>query len=184
MCHLCKTKPVYEFTNKRKLCKRCYVKWFEKKVLYTIRRFGMLKRGDVIGYARGNDFRSVVLEEVLRIVGEKGFKITGGRGYNKFAIPLTIDLQAYEIFERFVEGDVRKALKEKKGVIAPLRLFLDKEIELYAKLKGLKFDNSKRNFKGRERIRGFIDSLEHRHPEVKRAIVNGLSEFSMNYKNP
>ncbi len=44
MCKQCQTNPVYEFTNKRKICKTCFVRWFEKKFLYTIRRFELIKK--------------------------------------------------------------------------------------------------------------------------------------------
>lgn len=33
----------------------------------------MLKKGDVIGYSKKNDFRSVVLEEILKMISKKGF---------------------------------------------------------------------------------------------------------------
>ena len=57
MCHQCELKPVYEFTNQRKLCRICFIKYFQKKVLYTIRKFSMIKPNDVIGYKNVGDFR-------------------------------------------------------------------------------------------------------------------------------
>ena len=71
MCKQCETKPVYEFTNQRKLCKTCFVRWFQKKVLYTIRKFELIKSGEVVGYTKTNNFRSVVLEKVLKMFAEK-----------------------------------------------------------------------------------------------------------------
>ena len=71
MCKQCELKPVYEFTNQRKLCKDCFVHWFQKKVLYTIRRFKMISKNDVVGYANAIDFREVVLEDVLKMFSEK-----------------------------------------------------------------------------------------------------------------
>jgi hypothetical protein len=174
MCHLCSTKPVYEFTNKRKLCKKCYIRWFEKKVLYTIRKFGMLEGGDVIGYSKKSDVRSVVLEKILKMISERGLvKITTGRGFGKFAVPTTIDLQAYEIVGKIVKGNVEDLKKKNKKVITPLILFLDKEVELYARLKKLKFEKRKEK---RGKILEFINELEKKHPEVKRAVVNCFQE--------
>ena len=71
MCNLCLTRPVYEFTNKRKLCGRCFINWFQKKFLYTIRKFEMVEKDDLIGYENKGDFRGVVLEELLKILEEK-----------------------------------------------------------------------------------------------------------------
>lgn len=172
MCHLCSTQPVYEFTNKRKLCKTCYIRWFEKKVLYTIRKFGALKRGEIVGYVKEGDFRNVVLEEILKMIGRKGFvEITTGKKYDKLAIPLTINLQAYEIVDEVINGNVGNLEKKNKKIITPLMLFLDKEVELYAKLKNLK--TKKIKIKDTE-ISKFVDNLERRHPEVRQAIVKGV----------
>ena len=49
-------------------------------------------------------------------------------------------------------------------------MFLDKEVLLYAKLRKLKFEKIKER---KNKIGKFIDRLEEKHPEVKRAIVNG-----------
>ena len=48
-------KHVYEFTNKRKLTKAEFLKWFQKKFLYTIRKFEMVKKNDVLGYKKSNN---------------------------------------------------------------------------------------------------------------------------------
>ena len=71
MCKQCNANPVYEFTNQRKLCKNCFIEYFEKKALYTIRKFGMIKNGDVIGYKENNDFRNIVLLEILKLLKNK-----------------------------------------------------------------------------------------------------------------
>ena len=88
MCKQCELRPVYEFTNQRKLCKKCFIKYFQKKFLYVNRKFGMIRKGDVVGYdsgtqgctpknihknifTKGKDFRSVVLEDVLKMFAEK-----------------------------------------------------------------------------------------------------------------
>ncbi len=86
MCKLCETKPVYEFTNQRKLCKNCFVRWFQKKVLYTIRRFEMISKGDVVGYdvsGTQGGFRDVVLEDVLKMFGEKAIVELAPQAYTK-----------------------------------------------------------------------------------------------------
>jgi hypothetical protein len=72
MCKQCEKNPVYEFTNKRKVCRGCFIHWFQKKVLYIIRKFEMVKKGDVIAYVKGKSFRDVVLEDVLKIYVSKG----------------------------------------------------------------------------------------------------------------
>jgi len=180
MCRLCQTNPVYEFTNKRKLCKGCFIRYFEKKILYTIRKFSMIKHGDIIGYKKGNDFKSIVLENMLKFISEKSdIKIVKlpDKESNKIAVNLSIDSEAEEIVKELIKGrtiNLKKNLPVQGKTIKPLYLFLDEEILLYAKLKKLKF--LKKKIK-KNKISEFIDETEKKHPEVKRAIVNSLLEL-------
>lgn len=179
MCKLCETNPVYEFTNKRKLCKKCFIDYFNKKVLYTIRKFGMIRNTDIIGYEKKNDFKGVVLEEILKFAKERiGFELVGLKGKaNKIAIDSSIDSEAEDIVKILINGnatELKKDLPIQGNVIKPLYLFLDAEILLYAKLKNLKFSKKKEK---KDKIGEFADEFEKKHPEVKRAIVNSVLEL-------
>lgn len=180
MCKLCQTKPVYEFTNKRKLCKTCFVGYFEKKVLYTIRKFNLIKHNDIIGYKKENNFKSVVLENVLNFISEKSdIKIAKlpSKKANKIAVNCSIDSEAEEIVKELIKGNsvnLKKSLPVKGKIIKPLYLFLDEEILLYAKLKKLEFE--KKQIK-ENKFSKFLDESEKKHPEVKRAVVNSLLEI-------
>jgi len=225
MCYLCRTKPVYEFTNQRKLCKNCFIQWFQKKFLFTIRKFKMIKRGDVVNIRGNNDFKKVVLKYLLGILEEKGVIEIGSlhsqyncsqqpssscslrnklddnkfskrkimrdadlkqhyskakRGVNnKIAITSTLDSEANEIIETLIKGNEKemKNLKPVDGkMIKPLYLFLNEEVLLYAKLKDLKFDEGKEK---KTKIRKFINELEKKHPEVKRAVVNSYLKLNV-----
>ena len=94
------------------------------------------------------------------------FKIT------KVALSNTTDFVANEIVHEIIKGDIRKLnVKPVEGrVIKPLYLFLDEEVLLYAKLRKLKFKKVKEE---KDRVGMFIDDLEKKHPEVKRAVVKG-----------
>lgn len=184
MCRLCKTNPVYEFTNQRKLCKTCFIHYFEKKVLYTIRRFKMIQSGDVVGYKTSNDFKGVVLESILRFLSKKsGLKLVKfpNTKANKIANTSSLDVEANNIVNSMIKRnsiDLKKEFPVEKNTIKPLYLFLDEEILLYAKLKGLKFNEIKIK---KDNIKIFLDEFEKKHPEVKRAVVNSLLELY--YKN-
>jgi tRNA(Ile)-lysidine synthase TilS/MesJ len=179
MCKLCETNPVYEFTNKRKLCKRCFINYFQKKVLYTIRRFKMIKKGDKIFYKRNNDFKGIVLSEILKFISGK-IEITLINSKNKadkIAIDSSLDSESENIIKILIKkniSDLKKFLPVYRKVIKPLYLFLDEEILLYARLKNLKFQKKKEK---KDKIKNFEDELEKKHPEVKRAIVNTLLKF-------
>lgn len=201
MCKNCQLKPVYEFTNKRKLCKGCFIRYFQKKVLYIIRKFKMIRNSDAVGYEFNSSFRSVVLEDVLKMFAEKSMidlvKMPSKKKIDKIAIASNIDLECDKIIHVIIKGDsdLKEVSPVDKKVIKPLYLFLDKEILLYAKLRGLKFKRVKEtpnqvgleegvpsmirdiNIEGKDKISKFIDELEKKHPEVKRAVVNSYLEL-------
>jgi hypothetical protein len=168
-------KHVYEFTNKRKLTKKEFIHWFEKKFLYTIRKFQMIQKNDIIGYSKKPDFRSAVLEELLKMFTKKyptTLKKLPGNS-NKIALPETLDTTSLKIVKGVIKKDLSK-LKEmptEGKIIKPLYLFLDKEVLLYAKLKGIKFKKTKT-----QKLE-IIENLEEKHPEIKHSIINGYLEL-------
>ena len=193
MCKQCEEKPVYEFTNKRKLCGNCFIRYFNKKILYIIRKFKMSKNGDVILYQNKRNFKDVVLEEALKFFSSKSnAEIVKLKSLNleniqkifrkrkklsiKIAVSSTLDNEAEEIISGIIFSNIKNSKAnpvEKKikntEIIKPLYLFLDEEILLYAKLKKLKFENT---LKKKDKISLLIDYLERKHPEIKRAVVN------------
>jgi len=181
MCKLCEKQPVYEFTNKRKLCRVCFVRWFEKKFLYTVRKFQLIGREDLIGYENKGDFRSVVSEKMLKMFSERSLvkviKLPSKKKITLKAIGDTIDFNSNEIIKDIVKGNTSKLKKlgaKDKNTIKPLYLFLDEEILLYAKIRKLKFKRVKDN---KDKWGAFVNNLEKKHPEIKRAIVNSYLEL-------
>ncbi|MFC1666116.1 hypothetical protein ACFLZF_00160 [Nanoarchaeota archaeon] len=143
----------------------------------------MIKRGEIICYKKRQDFRDVVLEDLLFMFSEKGMveiiKFSSKKRINKIAISSTIDTESNKIINILIKGHV-KDLKDikpiNKKIIKPLYLFLDAEVLLYAKLKKLKF---KKVQEKKDNLSKFIDSLEKKHPEIKRAIINGYLELGV-----
>ncbi|MFH1585616.1 MAG: hypothetical protein ABIB79_02530, partial [archaeon] len=179
MCNLCKTKPVYVFTNKRQVCKTCFIRFFQKKFLYINRKFGLMKKRDVIGYQKSNTPGSVVLENLLKMFeGKFMINVVKLRSQNardidikslikkssirtisakdrdrvrsgathkrgkaepnfKIALPSTTDTETYSIIHNLISGKTQKSKPLEGQTIKPLYLFTNKQVELYAKLKGL-----------------------------------------------
>jgi len=184
MCKLCEIKPVYEFTNQRKLCARCFINYFQKKVLYIIRKFKMIQNNDDVVYENKGDFRGVVLEDVLKMFAEKAFislhrnpPTTLKKKSAKIALSSTIDTESNKLVHNLIKGNA-KNLKELGPVVSkiikPLYLFLDEEVLLYAKLKKLKY---KKKIEKKDKISNFINDLEVKHPEIKHAIINSYLEI-------
>jgi hypothetical protein len=184
MCKLCDEKPVYEFTNKRKLCARCFVNYFQKKFLYTLRKFNMIKRGDIVGYKKSNDFKGIVLEHLLEFASQKyGFELVqiSNKKITKIAVDSSIDSESEDVVNILINGkfsELKRDLPVEGNIIKPLYLFLDEEILLYARLKKLGFSRDVKNKK--DKIKNLLDEFEKKHPEVKRAVVNSLLEIYQN----
>jgi hypothetical protein len=181
MCNQCEKKPVYEFTNQRKLCKSCFISYFQKKFLYTLRKFEMTKKGDVVGYENKGDFRNVVLEDLLKMYSSNNFvqivKLPSKKKITKKVLNSTIDSESLGIIQGFINEkkiNLNKFSPVKIKEIKPLYLFLDAEVLLYAKLKNLKF---KKIQEKKDKISNFISELEQKHPEIKRAVINQYLEL-------
>lgn len=182
MCNQCETNPVYEFTNKRKLCKTCFVRWFQKKFFYTIRKFEMINFGEEIGFENNGNFRDAVLVDLLKIYSEKGsaevVKINSKN--RKIAVSSTTDSEAEEIIHILVVGsaeNLKNGAVEKingKTIIKPLYLFLDKEVLLYAKLRRLKF---KKSVEKEDKLSLFVEELEKKHPEIMQSVIASYGEI-------
>ena len=173
-------KYVYEFTNKRKVTKREFIHWFQKKFLYTIRKFKMISQNDIIGFENKGDFRGVVLENLLEMFTERAMvdivKLPSKK-ITKIAVPFTTDTEADKIVNIIVKNNISK-LKDSGPIsgklIKPLYLFLDKEVLLYAKLMNLKFKKTKED---KDKLSRFIDDLENKHPEIKHSIIKSYLEL-------
>ena len=119
----------------------------------------------------------MVLKHGLEMFEEKFMirfgDLTSNKRISKVAVGDTTDLAAYKIINILINKSVKNLCDAKpveKKIIKPLYLFLDKEILLYAKIKGLRFKKSE---EPKDKISKFVNELEKKHPEVKRAVVKG-----------
>ena len=133
----------------------------------------MVGKGDVIGYNSGRGFRDVVLQDLLKMYVERApveLVKMPSRRVTKVAVADTSDLAAWSVAKEIIQGNLKK-LKQgpvEGKIVKPLYLFLDREVLLYAKLRGLKFKKSKVK---KDKIVEFIEELEKKHPELKHAVV-------------
>ena len=112
MCKTCNTNPVYEFTNKRKLCRWCFINYFQRKTLYIIRKFGMIKPRQTIAYRNKNDFRTKALEDILKMFCGKStswvVKFSKNKKFDRLAVSNTLDMESEEVISKIIKGDVGK----------------------------------------------------------------------------
>ncbi len=143
--------PVWEFTNKRKLCASCFSRYFEKKFLNTVRKFKLFSACDKVQVkCESEDKLSEIKRQTLSFVLEKmRAKLNIAlvkRNATKKASVDSVDNIASCLLDCFVNKRLRNMKrcgpirKEKIGkrwitIVKPFYLFLDAEILLYAKIK-------------------------------------------------
>ena len=75
-CKNCLARPVFTTLNHEKLCKNCFIKYFEKKVYKTITKHKMIEYGEKIGVGLSGGKDSVTTLYLLqKFFEEKGNKI-------------------------------------------------------------------------------------------------------------
>jgi uncharacterized protein (TIGR00269 family) len=72
VCKNCSLKPVIELTNNNvKLCKSCFVKYFEKKAFRTISKYELIDSKDVIGVAVSGGKDSFTVLNIINLLANK-----------------------------------------------------------------------------------------------------------------
>ncbi|QQG38626.1 MAG: TIGR00269 family protein [Candidatus Woesearchaeota archaeon] len=129
-CKSCVEKPVIKLPNNNvQLCKNHYIKYFEKKILKTIRQFNLVEDGDHIGVAISGGKDSSSLLYILNKLAEKRKKVKltaitideGIHGYREHTLKdarklceeLKIPLYVYSYKEEFGQT-LDEALKKYK----------------------------------------------------------------------
>jgi hypothetical protein len=156
-CKFCKTKPVWTFTNKQQLCKSCFARYFEHKVKSTIRKYEM-----PIQTTKKDSLNSKILSKILLGLRERKGKISD-ENLNSLSV---------SILHEVIYGD-SKNLKKYLPKNQPLYFLSDKEIELYAKIKGINGKTVKEKGE-REKINKFIQKIEEKNPDIRHNIVDSV----------
>ena len=156
-CKNCKKKPVWKFTNQTELCAGCFVKYFEKKVKGTIRKYKM-----PITKIKNKTLKAKVINYITNSLPLRAGKLSDDNLNDISNTILCIVMY----------GDKDK-LRKFLPCNQPLYFLSDKEILLYAKLKRIK--GKIENPKGKSKqIDDFLVSLEKKNPDIRLNVVNAL----------
>jgi hypothetical protein len=157
---------VWEFTNQKKLNKREFIDYFERKVFRTIRKYGMLPKSQIIPLKKSTNLNSVVLRHII----EKKFKI---KQINKtrFSDDNMSDV-AEEIFANILKGKyIGPKPKDKK--LRPLYFLSDEETQLYAKLTNIKGKTKKRNTE----VQKIFNTFKPKNPDIEHNVINSFMQI-------
>lgn len=156
-------KPVYTLPNGKTLGPGDFCRYFEKKVLYTVRKFDMSREAKI---KKNKSINSKVLYHLYNQFGflKNDSKITA-------LDDSTDDIATAMMGSWFVNKSVDLSPKSSR-IIRPLFLITEQEIMIYASLRHL---DGKQKKKTPARI--MLDNMEKIHPEIKRAIAQAYLQL-------
>lgn len=163
-----KKKVVWRFTNGIELNEKEFIRYFEKKVFKTIRRFEMLKNhsSNVIEIENKNDLNTKVLNHVLST------KFITKESSKGFFSSLNLTDLTEKIFENILKGKFKG--KTISSLKAPLCFLSDKEIYLYANLKRIEGETKKRN----KRIQELFSKFFNKNPDLEHNIIKAYMQIN------
>ena len=166
-CQKCKAHSVYEFTNKAKLCKECFMDYFERKIFRIIRKYQMSLL-NIAGDKK--DVRYKILKlilEKIKINRKSKAKITTGiKNLDDFSAEIISGVMAKNI------PALKKSLPKTKTGEFPLYFASDREIMLYAGLKRIKGSIKRKENKMQKEIHSLFNEIEKNDRDVRHAVVN------------
>ena len=121
VCRRCKESPVIKLTNSKiSLCKRCFSRYFERKVFKVIRDFELVKGVDRIGVAVSGGKDSLTVLKLLKEYSDKR------RGFEVVAIAVDEGIKGYR------DKSLEKAREVCNSLDVELKIYSYKEVFGYS----------------------------------------------------
>ena len=157
-------KTVWQFTNQRKLSKKEFIDYFERKIFRTIRKYQMLPFNKIITLKASLDLNTKVLKTIL----EKKFQVQFTSS-PKFSSDNLSQL-AEDIFRNILQGKFTESILKNK----PLYFLSDKEVELYAKLKNIKGSKRKQD----KKIQALFEKFLKKNQDLELNIIKAFNQLN------
>ena len=159
-------KTVWEFTNQRKLNKKQFIDYFERKVFRTIRKYNMLSKKREIILKKSDNLNTKVLEKVL----EKKFIVRFNQK-SKFSDENATDISEIT-FQNILGGKIKRVLPDEKTK-RPLYFLSDDETKLYAKLNDIKGKIKKRD----KKVQTLFNKFKDKNQDLEQNIINAIKQL-------
>lgn len=151
-CFRCKRREAYEVVN-GPLCRNCFLYLMEKRVKKHMKP---IKPADVISCG---PLTRAFLDKILK------FPVSYGET-GKVIVDRTLDDEAYAFLERMFKGEELK-VEEPTSIV---RVLLDEEARLYAKLRGVEFVERERD----PDMKAFLEGMQKSYKETKFALLKSM----------
>jgi len=159
---------VWTFTNQRKLNKKEFIDYVERKVFRTIRKHQMLPKDKIITLKKDNSLNTIVLKKIIETKFQvKLISTTDNRQPN--TISANLSQIAEDTFKEILKGNFKKQIPNN----APLAQLSDKEIELYSKLTNIKGAKRKQD----KKIQNLFDKFLKKNQDLELNIVKAIGQI-------
>jgi hypothetical protein len=165
-CFLCTGASDIKLHKGRAICRNCFCKLLEKRIRKNARVNKLFSKGDRI-LAIGDVNRYLVKSILKELPAKLFFKSKEDKGFvkknniNKIVLQWTLDDEANKFMKAVFEA--RKVKPMPKQYVKLMMPATDKEIEMFAKFKKLKFKPSPKD----ALVQLILDEVENRHPNMK-----------------
>jgi len=156
---------VWTFTNKKELNKPQFIDYVERKVFRTIRKYQMLPKDKIIKLKKSEYLNTTVLKKIL----ETKFQVKFSEKSNLSSDNLS--QVAEDTFQNVLKGNFSYKLPINDH---PLIYLSDKEIELYAKLKGIKGTKRKQD----KKIQALFDKFFKKNQDLELNVIKALKQLN------
>ena len=167
-CKNCSKKPYSD-----KMCKRCFVLHFEKKVRKSLR--GKIRKNSKVFIIDKKDSASYALKKNFDVL-KLPLKFVDKKNEADFVmIPSSLEKEVLDFLEHFLMGDIQDVKKAKKKEVRMFQNQTQQEINLYSQTKGYKIvskDKIKTSI-----VEEMVEELEEKYPGIKKAIYKGVEGF-------
>ena len=154
---------VWQFTNQKKLNEKEFENYFERKIFRTIRKYSILPKNRIILIRKSDYLNTRILMKVLKNKFEVKFS-------NKPNISTdNLSQIAENIFKNIIKGKYNF-----KTPNTPLRFLSDKEIELYAKLRGITGKRRKKD----KKMQSLFGKFLNKNPDIEINIVKAIEQIN------
>lgn len=164
-CVKCKAKVLGDFD----FCRSHFVENIERRVKKDIRQNNLIEKDEILLVKEPLSRHFV--ENVINVpvkIGKKGREV----------LLWTMDDEILVFLDTLFSGKKVKGsgIGIKKGRIKLFRTVTDKELEAYAKIKGIRF--SRKKTESEKKILAELDRLEKDHKETRFSLIKSIEEIS------
>ena len=157
-----KRQIVWKFTNQRELTKKEFLNYFERKIFRTIRKYNMLPSTRIVNLKKSGSLNTAVLKSVLQTKFTVKFS-------NK---PNFSDDNLSQIAEDSFKDILAGKFKSRMPKNEPLYFLSDKEVELYAKLVGIKGKKRKQN----EKVQSLFSRFLKKNQDLEQNVIQAVGQ--------